>query len=183
MIKIRSFVWTLLAIGLMLVAAGCSPVRVVKTEAADNFRLAQYQTFNFYEMEASGNALAAYRQQMTFIQEEMTRALEQRGLRQVDQDPDLRINLGVVVQEEVQTRETNLLTDPPTYFGQRRYTWRSEEVEVGRYNEGTLSVDLVNNSRNELVWQGIAEAVVPKNAATLRERITKGVQKLVKRIP
>ncbi|MFT2010668.1 DUF4136 domain-containing protein [Pontibacter sp. 13R65] len=168
---------------ILAVLGACSPVKVVKTEAAENFRLADYQTFDFYEMDASGNALQGYGQQMDFIRTEIIRELEKRGLQQTSENPDLRINLGVVVQEEVQTRETNILTDPPTYIGQRRYTWRSEQVEVGRYNEGTLSVDLVNNQRNELVWQGVAEAVVPKDAASLRERITAGVQKLVNRIP
>ncbi|WP_317175579.1 DUF4136 domain-containing protein [Pontibacter beigongshangensis] len=155
----------------------------MKADAAGNFRLSDYQTFNFYEMEASGNALRAYGQQMDFIRTEMIRELERRGLRQADENPDLRINLGVVIEEEVQTRETNILTDPPTYIGQRRYSWKSQEVEVGRYNEGTLSVDLVHNRRNELVWQGVAEAVVPKDPSKLRERITAGVEKLVKRIP
>ena len=32
-----------------------------------------------------------------------------------------------------------------------RYTWRSREVEVGRYREGTVSVHLVDSDRNELV--------------------------------
>ena len=46
-------------------------------------------------------------------------------------------------------------------MGQRRYSWKSKEVEVGRYKTGTLLIDLVDPSTNKLVWKGGGEGVLP----------------------
>lgn len=165
-------------------AAACSPVKILNTEGSDNFSLGNYQSFGFMETEAGGDALGTdYSQQLEFVKAEIARQLEARGLEQRTADPDLAVNIGVVVSEEVQTRQTDLRSDPPTYIGQRRYTWRSREVEVGRYNEGTLSLHLVDRMRDELVWRGEAEAVVPRDREKQERRISEGIEKLVQRIP
>ena len=178
----RSFLKYLCLLPFCLLA--CSPVKVLDTKAANNFQLSRYRTFDFYEVETGGNALSpAYKEQLAFLQQEMETQLSNRGLTRSSLQPDLKVNLGIVVDEKVQTRETDIRTAGPRYLGQRRYTWKSREVEVGRYKEGTLSVDLVDNARNELVWQGAAEAVVPKDASKLQSRIAEGVQKLVESIP
>lgn len=108
---------------LWLALAACSPVRVLDTEAEEGFRLSGYKTFDFFEVDATGVELEPYTPQLDRVKQEIARQLEQRGLHQNAAAPDLKINLGVVVAEKVQTRETNILTDPPFYIGQRRYTW------------------------------------------------------------
>ncbi|ARS35864.1 DUF4136 domain-containing protein [Pontibacter actiniarum] len=169
---------------LLAVVASCSPTRVLETDAAPGFHLSEYKTFDFYDIDASGDALQPYSEQLEFLKQEITQRLEQRGLSRSSSNPDLKINLGVVVAEKVQTRETSILTDPPYYMGQRRYSWQTREVEVGRYQQGTLSMHLVDNAQNELVWQGAAEGVLPDdNSAKVRKRISEGVQKLVEELP
>ena len=169
--------------GLLLVAS-CSPVIEVATEPAAGFQLSDYRTFAFYEVDASGDGLGPeYQPQLDDLQQEITKQLESRGLARAASDPDLLINLGVVVNEEVQTRETNLRSDPPNYIGQRRYTWRSKEVEVGRYKEGTVSVHLVDSDRNELMWQGTAEAILRSKPAKLQEQIAEAMEKLFSQVP
>ncbi|WP_266206230.1 DUF4136 domain-containing protein [Pontibacter kalidii] len=169
---------------LCLLVAACSPVRVLDVEADEGFRLSNYKTFDFYEVETSGVELEPYAPHFDQVKQEVTQQLERRGLSRSSTQPDLKINLGVVVAEKVQTRETNILTDPPFYMGQRRYTWKSEEIEVRRYQQGTLSQHLVDNARNELVWQGAAEGVVPDdNSAKLQKQIREGLHKLIQQIP
>ncbi|TPE42813.1 DUF4136 domain-containing protein [Pontibacter mangrovi] len=169
---------------LCLLVLSCSPVRVLDTKAEEDFKLSNYRTFGFFDLETSGDTLQQYIGQLDFLKQEIAKQLEQRGLQRTDQNPDLKINLGIVVAEEVQTRQTNILTDPPYYMGQRRYTWKTEEVVVDRYKKGTLSVHLVDNAQNKLVWQGAAEGVIPDdNTSKLQERIVKGVQKLMEQIP
>ncbi|GAB3819111.1 DUF4136 domain-containing protein [Pontibacter rugosus] len=162
-------VWTSLMI------AGCSPIRILDTESDAGFKLGNYTSFDFYEVEASGEALEPYATQLDFLKQEISQQLQQRGLTRNTTNPDLKINLGIVVSEEVQTRETNILTDPPYYMGQRRYTWKSRDVEVGRYQKGTLSLHLVDHAANELVWEGAAGGVVPSdNTSKLQKRIRQG---------
>jgi len=169
---------------LLLLLAACSPAIRINTEPAAGFQLSNYKTFAFFGVDASGDGLGpVYEPQVQYLQQEITRQLESRGLTRAASQPDLLINLGIVVDEQVQTRETNMITDPPQYIGQRRYTWRSREVEVGRYKEGTVSVHLVDNNRNELVWQGTAEAVLKSKPAKLQAQITKGVAQLMQQVP
>lgn len=175
----------LLLLPLLFWLAGCRPAIQVTTEPAPDFRLSEYKTFAFFDMDAASEQGIgqAYATELAYLQQAIAAQLKQRGLEQTTSDPDLLVNLGIVVKEKVQTRETNILTDPPQYIGQRRYTWRSREIEVGRYQEGTVSVDFVNNERNELVWQGTAEAVLKSEPAKVQEQLQRGMAKLLQDIP
>lgn len=169
---------------LLLLLTACSPVRIVGTEGDTNFRLSNYSTFGFHETEGAAESLGQeYLDRLALIKQEVAAQLQNRGLAMATTEPDLLVNLGVVVNEQVQTRETDFRTDRPRYIGQRRYSWRSEEVEVGRYNEGTLSMHLVDRRRNEMVWQGAAESVMPKSERKIQNRIREGVEQLVGRVP
>jgi hypothetical protein len=169
----------------VLLVMGCAPATTITSVPEPGFGLSRYQTFSFLEVDASGDGLGQeYQVQVNYLQEEIVRQLELRGLKQSEaSEADLLINLGIVVDEEVQTRKTDIISDPPLYVGQRRYTWQSREVEVGRYNVGTVSVHLVDRERNELVWQGTAERIISDKPGKLREQIAKGMQELVGAIP
>ncbi|HEY4651311.1 MAG TPA: DUF4136 domain-containing protein [Pontibacter sp.] len=168
----------------MVFIVACSPVRVLDTEAEQGFSLSKYKTFDFYEVDASGDALEPNTPQLEYLKQEIVQQLQQRGLQQSTASPELKVNLGIVVADKVQTRETSFIPDAPRYIGQRRYSWKSEEVVVDKYKQGTLSLHLVDNASNKLVWQGAAEGVLPeRNTEKLQERITEGVQKLVQEIP
>jgi len=169
---------------LLLLATGCSPKITVTSEPSPDFHLAGYQTFAFYDVEASGSGLSDnYKPKIDLLKEEIARQLQARGLRQVSESPDLLVNIGVVVEEEVQTRQTDFRTDAPIYIGQRHYTWESKEVPVRHYKTGAVSVDFINNSRNELVWQGTAEGILPDNGRKLREQVQQGIKELVSHVP
>jgi hypothetical protein len=168
-------------IGLFLL--GCTSVRVNNTEAAGGFALNKYQTFGFYEISANGEAVApAYNHQVNLLKSAIQQELTAKGLTFSPTDPDLLVNIGVVTREKVQTRQTDFRTDAPKYIGQRRYSWRSEEVEVGRYKEGTVSVHLVDRESNALVWKGAVEAIIPRREAQLQKTIDAGMTKLFERL-
>ncbi len=169
---------------LLCLSAACSSVKVVNTESADGFRLSRYRTFDFYQVATSGNAVAAdYGERLSGTKEEIKKQLESRGLKHATQNPDLLINLGVVVNEQVQTRQTDLRTDAPRYMGQRNYSWKSEEVETGRYREGTLALDLVDPKENQLVWKGAVEGVIPEKEQKRQTQAAQGIKELISRIP
>jgi hypothetical protein len=62
--------------------------------------------------------------------------------------------------------------------GQRNYSWKSEEVEVGRYKEGTVTVHLVDPNNNKLMWKGVVQGVVPSNKSNLSSTIQEGMEVL-----
>lgn len=170
---------------MILIGYACAPgVRVVDTDAEGDFNLAAYQTYNFYDSVAGTGEVRAspqFLEEMNIIKYEIASHLERRGLR-LSAEPELLVNIGAVVEEKVQTRQTDI-REAPIYIGQRRYSWRSEEVPVSRYRKGTVSVHLVDRLENRLMWRGIAEGVIPENRERLRNNIENGVEELFKRVP
>ncbi|GAB3902101.1 DUF4136 domain-containing protein [Larkinella knui] len=174
----------LVRVFLLFTIASCSSVRVVKTEPGANFALSNYRTFAFSDIESTGDVPQSgfYRSQVDALKTAIEKQLASKGLRRVDTQPDLMMNIGIAVDEKTQTRETNIRTDPPFYIGQRRYTWRSQEVPVGQYRQGTIDVHLIDPRRNEMVWRGIVEGILPKKPEKLQKQIDEGMEKLFARL-
>jgi hypothetical protein len=162
-----------------LLLLGCTSVQVQHPEAAPGFALRNYHTFGFYEVSANGGPVdPAYQHQVNLLKSAIQEQLSAKGLAYAPTDPELLVNIGVVTREKVQTRQTDFRTDAPRYIGQRRYSWHSEEVAVGRYQEGTVSVELVDRKNNALVWQGAVAAIIPRQEARLQKTIASGIKKL-----
>jgi hypothetical protein len=141
---------------------------------------AQYQTYKFLDFDAQVLVDIERRpENVDHLKAAISRELEARGLSQ-SEDPDLFVNIGVVVKEEIQTRETNARQDM-RYLGQRNYTWQVEEVPIGTYNEGTVTIDLVDVEKNQLVWEGKTSSVILKNNNKMQKRIDSGVKKAFKK--
>lgn len=168
----------LLAIGMF----ACNPVRITNSYSAKNVDFGQYRTFDFTEDGQTG-AYSFASEETHVVREEIARQLEKRGLTRSTANPDLLVNLDVAVEEKVQTRQTNLVTDPLNYIGQRRFVWRSQEIPVGRYQQGTLTVNLVDRQKNKLIWQGEAEGVLPSNPKKLQRAIAEGGDRLFSQLP
>mgnify|MGYP003575677809 CR=1 FL=1 len=175
-----------IAFVLLILLSACNPATNIQSVPAPGFTLGTYRQYAFMEVNAEVEEMGPnYQGHVHFLKQELARQLEQRGLKQAPsaEEADLLINIGIVVDKQVQTRETDIISDPPRYIGQRRYTWQSKEVEVGRYSVGTVSVHLVDPVQNEMVWQGTAERIISDNPEKLREQIEKGIAELVESIP
>lgn len=166
---------------LLCVLGACSPVKILNVYKADGFSLSNYKTFDFFKVDASGELSPSYLERVELIKAEIARHLTQRGLQQTSSSPDLLLNIGIVVEEKEQTRETTLM-DAPRYMGQRNYHWETEEVVVNRYKQGTVTVHFVDSRTNKLVSEGIASAVVVEKDAAVRKNITEGVKKLFEKM-
>src|SRR5690349_15521144 len=114
-----------LILAIVILVAACSPVKIISTEPAPGFALANYKTFDFLKTETSGVISSKFDERLTLLKTEVSKQLTTRGLEQASSDAELLINIGVVVEEKVQTRETDFRTDA-YYSGQRNYTWQSE---------------------------------------------------------
>jgi len=167
---------------LFLTLAACSGVKVLNTEANDGFALSNYKTFDFYKLEARGDTVTAnFETNAELLKQAITKQLQTKGLQQAISNPALLVNIGVVVEEKIQTRETNL-RDAPVYMGTRNYSWKSEEIEVGRYKEGTVTVHLVDPSTKKLMWKGVVEGVLPSKNSNLPPMIDAAMSALFSKI-
>jgi len=66
-------------------------------------------------------------------------------------------------------------------MGQRNYHWEVQEVPVGTYKVGTVSIDLVDTEQNKLVWSESERDVINKSTKKVRKRIDKGVKKIFRK--
>lgn len=169
----------ILLLGLIWLVACTPAVRVLNTDSTPGFALINYKTFNFYEVtNESESTDADFTNRVNILKQGIQQELARKGLTLSQDNPDLLVNIGVVTREKVQTRQTDFRTDAPRYIGQRRYSWKSQEVEVGRYREGTVTVHLVDREKNAMVWKGAAQAIIPKKEERLQKTVEAGVAKL-----
>ncbi len=172
----------LISILYLLTLFSCSPVRVVSTEAKEDADFASYSTFNFMDISMKNDSLdVASIPEIDRLKEAIASQMEALGYSQ-SQDPDLWVNIGLMVEEKVQTRQTNI-RDAPIYIGQRRYHWESEEVVVGEYEQGTVTVDIIDAQANERIWEGVAAGTITDNDARMENRINEAMEILFNRYP
>lgn len=172
----------LLALILLILSFSCSSSLVTLEDSSyENFDLSAFKSYDFFEVENTDPTNPNFQLAIDLLKKDIAEAMEARGLNK-SSDADLKINLGLVVEEKVQTRTTSLATDPFMYTGQRNYTWQSQEVPVNTYKEGSLSMHLVDTKSNQAVWVGTINRVVPKKEEKKAEAIHFAVAELFKEI-
>lgn len=163
---------------LVMMLSGCSGISITGVDKTDNFQISNYKTFDFYKIDASGDALSENsKQNLELLKAAITKELQTKGVTQSSADPDLLVNIGVVVLEKVQTRETRL-GEYPTYMGTRNYSWERQDIEVGRYRDGTVTVHLVEPEAKKMVWKGAAQGVLPNKQSGVPGMIDQGMKQL-----
>ena len=148
----------------------CSSGPRIITNSAPSFNVANYRTFGFFSPLSTdrGNVQSLESKQLIAS---ATRELEMAGLRRDDANPELLVNFAITTRETIQSRPS---TGASVHHGRGRYgTWSGYSVgvssnEIVQRTEGTLSVDIVDVSQRQLVWEGAATKRV--NESTRRNR-------------
>ena len=173
----------LLFVFIVTLLSSCGGPKVISTQSAPGADMSKYKTFDFYQLNASGDTIPGkFKERSAMAQDAIASQLSSRGFTRTSENPDLLVNIGIVVKEEVQTRTTDI-RDAPRYMGQRNYHWESEEKVVDRYRVGTATVDMVYASNNTLVWKSVVEDVIPDKDSKVEERIQKGIQEMFSKFP
>jgi hypothetical protein len=97
------------------------------------------------------------------------------------ENPDFRVTYHVMVSNKLDVQSF-----PTSYgYGLGRVGVAASDVRVSEYEVGTLLLDVVDGSTNELVWRGSAQARIDPNR-TPQERtklIRDAVHQMLKRFP
>jgi Domain of unknown function (DUF4136) len=166
---------------ILIMTAACSSVKIVGVNKADDFSIANYKTFSFYEVNTGGDAIGPNSQDnLKLIKEAILKQMSAKGLTMIADNPDLLVNIGIVVDEKVQMVETSFSNpgDRTAYMGTRNYHWEAGEKAVGTYREGTVTVHLVDRAGNKLVWQGSADSVLPEKQKNIPALIEEAMKNL-----
>ncbi len=162
-----------------------SSVKISNAGVAPGADLAKYKSFDFYKLDASGDTVSkGFNERMDMLKSAIAGELTSRGYTQSSSKPDMLVNIGLQVEEKAQTRETDWRTDGAyKYMGQRNYSWKSEEVVVGYYKEGSVTVHLVDAAANEMVWKGTAKDILPSKQSKVPELAKAGMKALFAKYP
>jgi hypothetical protein len=146
---------------LILAASACATGPKVRVDMDPGTNMRAYKTFAFFEPVATDNSpntsgLSPRLKQATRAQ------LERLGYVYAESEPDLRVNFFLTLS----AKEEVVPTDGYYAYRVNRYgTWTGYPyLDVVEYTEGTLTADLVEEKRKQLVWQGLAEGVVKEES-------------------
>jgi hypothetical protein len=161
--KFNGFIALVLSAALSTGCATGPKVRVDKDPGAD---MAAYKTFAFFEPAATDQA--RYSTLMTGRLKDATRSeLERLGYTYDERAPQLRVNFFLNIIDKQELRSATASAGGFYRYRSGSYrAWSSYpyDIETVNYQAGTLGVDLVDVGTKALVWQGVAEGRVPKEA-------------------
>ena len=172
----RSFAMKAAVVGIAaLWLAGCETgpeVRADYDKAAD---FGKYRTYNFVAATGTGSTDAKSLAQQ-ILQNAASREMESRGYTKAD-NADLLINFKGKLEEKTDIEST----PAPMYgagWGYRgyygapygAYGYGGSEVSTRRYNVGTLVMDMVDRTKQQVVFQGGYQIEVSKEMMQNREQ-------------
>ncbi len=167
----------------ILLPVACVPVRVVDYQKNTETDLTQYKTYSYYNVEEPENKGIHFTDNLVLLKKAIDVEMAKLGYTKMESGGDLILNIGIAVEEKVQTRETDFRTDGMHYMGQRNYHWESQEVVVDRYKEGTIAIDFIDMNKKELVWKGTVAGTATENRKKIEERINTAIVNLFKKFP
>ena len=163
---------------------GCATKPDLRSDYDKSADFSKYHTFNFVKT-PSTDTLGYGNLTTQAIESSIKNELESRGYKQSDM-PDLLVNFSGKLQEKADVQSTG---GSVGYYGYRGYgAWPGyaygNDVYTVRYTVGTLNVDLVDTTRNQMVWEGVAVGEVTKKHLENREAaIAKAIQNIFTKYP
>jgi len=174
--------FTMLGLAGALLAGCSSSYRIIRNETDKSATWSDYRTFAFIDTSRiSPTPGGTYQVVVGQVKQAVATELKHRGYQQTNDNPDLLVNIGAVVKEKTQTRQTTIY-EAPIYIGQQRYHWQSQDVSVGTYQEGTVNLHFVDAQRNELVWDVAILSVLGKGEVTPTQ-VDEAIKKVFDKFP
>jgi len=149
----------LLAAGLLLTACATGPK--IRANTAPNANLQSYKTYTFPAK--LGTDRGDVQTPLTgYFKEAVRREMDARGYQFVESgDADLWVNFHVNAKDQTDVRSTPSMNYGVGYYGYRGGMYGmyggGTDVETIHYKVGTANIDVVDVSKRELVWEGVAE--------------------------
>tara|TARA_B100000575_G_scaffold285064_1_gene279885 strand:+ start:183 stop:728 length:546 start_codon:yes stop_codon:yes gene_type:complete len=112
--------------------------------------------------------------------------LYNKGFRKSSINPDFTVNFFTKTNQKVDYYPSSNYygsMDVSPYLGSYHYA-NSWYLNSYKYNEGVLFIDVIDNKKNELVWQGIGKGYIYSNKPEKKsEKINAMVRKILLQFP
>jgi len=185
---IRSLVTMVLAGTAWVILSGCSTGPSVRADFDKSADFSHYKTFGFAN--PLGTDRAGYK---TIVSQYLSAAarseLEARGLTFSETSPQLIVNFNAKLSDKMRVDTMPTSSMGMGYYGYRGgyySAWPAyhSETVVSQYTEGTLNIDVVDISRKQMIWEGVAVgSVSEKDSDELQPAIQRVVAKVFEKYP
>jgi hypothetical protein len=173
-----------------LLSSACSSGLTVRSDEDPSANFSQYQTFNFFDpMGIEGGYNSAIFGEL--FREAITREMSERGYRKAD-NPDLMINVTIRSDDKVSMRTYTSPYMSGAYYGRPGGAQYGSALGVGvgvssratKTTEASVFIDLVDNEKDRVSWQGVAVVNVnDKVAQQLRDATFTAVNAVFDKYP
>jgi hypothetical protein len=180
--------------GAALLAAGCASGPQIRAERDKTVDFSRYHTFGFAN--PLGTDREGYQTMVSqYLKAATQRELEARGLRLVEESPQLLVNFSGRLNDRLLARavpETGLIVGVGVAQDYYRYrtgfytAWPLYPMDsrVDTYTEGTLNIDLIDAGRKQMIWEGVAVGrVTEKTMDNLKPKIDEAVTAIFAKYP
>lgn len=190
---------TLLYVSVFLLLVSCNPWKYV-AEYDKNVDFNTYKTFGLLNWDPHNDKIVSP-QSKEYILMAIKNELEARGYVYQENDADLQVSVFAIVQEE-----TNYAAYSDHYAAYSGYGYLAVGVAAGSggagvgvvgsslgpmypytvysndYEVGTLVIDLLDHSKKQIVWQGVASGRLGREAAS-EDEVNRKMSLLFKEMP
>ncbi len=172
----------LCALVLLITLSSCSSVRV-SSDYDTQAEFKEYKTFAFYKKgidKASVSDLDKKR-----IMRAIESELVAKGYTK-SSNPDILVSIFTKSREKVNINNNNFAWGLGWGWrmGWNPWMWGGQNMNVNQYTEGTLFIDFIDKTNNELVWQGIGSGSLRiKNPEKRTKRINTFVKEIIATYP
>ncbi|WP_313376513.1 DUF4136 domain-containing protein [Chishuiella sp.] len=162
---------------LSLLVTSCGTVQV-STDYDRSVNFSTYKTYTFHQKgldKLKVNDLDKNR-----LIKSIDAQMASKGFTKVSSDADLVINLLTSSKEEVSVYNNNWGYGPwGGYYGGGFYGGNN----VTSYQSGTIVIDIIDDKRNILIWQGVGTDFNLSNISAKAERIPEAIQEILSKFP
>jgi len=173
----------------VLTLAGQVNAQKVTFDSDKNAVFTNFKTITFLGWQEGSekllNDLDKERMRGAFVNEFKARNMEKGG-----EDADIAITLFLVQEQKTSTTAyTNYYGGAGGYGGYGRGGWgwgngySNTTYSESDYVQGTLVMDVYDNSTKKLIWQAVASKTVNENPKKREKSIPKAVAKIMKKFP
>jgi hypothetical protein len=162
----------------LFVFASCSSIRV-NQDFDKNVNFAQYKTYAYHKSGIDKVEISDLDKKR--ILRSIDDVMAKKGFSKSD-NPDLLINFFTKEREQVNVNQFNAGWGYGWGWGWNPWFWGGNTT-VTRYTEGTLTIDIIDARKKELIWQGQGEGVLTKNTLKKDENINEFVSKILAQYP
>ena len=175
-----------------IVLAGCGVQSYVEKDPSVDLK--NYKTFAWInEKGAKQENEKPYKDfKETYLMDLVTKELERNGWQKVKSNADVLIDYDIMIENDTRRESESVYSRPTVRYFYNPYTGRvnsyyspsrylGENSYTVPYKSGTITINIVDNDSDKLVWQGWAETEVTSKTIS-RDDMEKIVKSIFKKL-